>query len=185
MKKTESTSEDFPLLLQTRHGTKSKAKGVAHVDRKERPVFVAIFTIFVKIIFFAKIATLNGNPLLCLTHSPDFGKFSPFPPLRAFLHISGPVTTSRKVLNLLFGPKRASQAQIKPKWESAFLFPVRARKSDSEVKHSLCCHFLENDQYGTILAKNFQVRNCQYETLEWGTQPAKNIIHTSQNTQQS
>ena len=59
------------------------------------------------------------------------------------------------VLNLLFDPKRASQAQIKPKWESAFLSRVRARKSDSEVKHSLCCHYLENDQYGTILAKNF------------------------------
>lgn len=105
--------------------------------------------------FSSKSPLSMGTLCFAITYSPDFGKFCPFPPLRAFLHISGPVTTSRKVLNLLFDPKRASQAQIKPKWESAFLFRVRARKSDSEVKHSLCCHYLEKDQYGTILAKNF------------------------------
>ena len=84
-----------------------------------------------------------GTLCFAITYSPDFGKFSP---LRAYLHISGPVTKSRNVLNLSF---RATQAQIKPR-ESAFLFRVRARKSGSEVKHSLCCHYLENDQYGTI-----------------------------------
>lgn len=77
-----------------------------------------------------------GTLCFAITYSPDFDKFSPFPPLRAFLHISGPVTTSCKVLKLVIRPKTGESGSDKAQVGECFFYSELGRENQ-KVKLSI------------------------------------------------